>query len=102
MIAVKSKSQKLRIVFIIGAIIIVIALLIWVIPSIMLGNIETRILSLESQTLRTDSENTLLFNLQTSRGWWVIMQRSTFEPIGIVILVIGFLVIVYGLIIGFL
>ena len=102
MSAVKSKSPKLRIVFIIGAIIIVIALLIWVIPSIMLGNIETRILSLESQTSRTDSENTLLFNLQTSRGWWVIMQRSTFEPIGIVILVIGFLVIVYGLIIGFL
>ena len=102
MSGINSKSQKLRITFVVGAVIIVMALLIWVIPNAMLGNIETRILALETQTSRSVTEEAQLTNLHTSRAWWVIMQRSTFEPIATIILIIGSLVIVYGLIARFL
>ena len=72
------KTKKLQRLFIAGAVMIIFGLILSFFPSIMLGNIEARILALESQTSRSLSEKALLTNLQTSRGRWVIMRSSTF------------------------
>ena len=98
---IEKKRKQLRSWFATGAVVVVLSLLLWVIPSVIIGGIEARMYNLESQSALTTTESNLLSNLGYSRNWWEITKISVLEPIAMVVLVIGLFLIAYGFIIRF-
>ena len=96
---IETRRKQLRKYFAAGAVVVVLSLIIWIIPSIMIGGFEARISNLQSQTTLTQIESDLLMKLEYSNNYLEIAKISVYEPIAMVVMVIGLLLIAYSFII---
>ena len=94
-------SKKFRGFFVTASFLIIIALIIWLIPTIFLGTVTGGINKLELKNRLTEAENQYIVDLQWTQIWWETEQVSVFNPIALVVFVIGLLVMVYGVIAKF-
>jgi len=93
-------SKKFRGYFVTASFLIIIALIVWLIPTIFLGSINGSINQLELKN-RSPAESQYLDDQYWVKIWWETEQVTVFNPVALVIFVIGLLVMVYGVIVKF-
>jgi hypothetical protein len=96
-----TNGSRFKTFFLVGAILLIITLIIWLIPSIFLGSINGRIDLLNLRTGLTEAEQQTLIDLQWSQIWWETQQATIFNPIAIILLVISVIIMLYGVITKF-
>ena len=95
------RKTRLRRFFILGAILIVGALVIYLIPVVFIASINGEIDSLELKGSLTAPQRQKLTDLQWSKVWWETKQTTISNPTSIILLAVGLVLIGYGLIIRF-
>ena len=99
--SVEIKRKNLRKYFRAAAIILILGLIIWFLPSLILGGLTARINQLELKTNLSESERDLLRSLQGSENYWETIKLTFFEPIAIIILVTSLLLFAYGFLVRY-
>jgi len=87
--------------FVMGAFLLVGSVVVWLIPAPFLGSINERISFLELKDSLTEPQQQMLDELQWEKIWWETRQATMFNPISTLLLVIGIVLIAYGLIVRF-
>ena len=97
------KRTELETFYLIAVCLFVIALALWLIPSIFLGSINGRIeyLTLKGGALTEEEQNSLLYELPYSRVWWEPQQETIFNPSAVIYFAIGAISLGYGIIIKY-
>ena len=98
---VETKRKILRKYFRAAAIILILGLIIWFLPSLILGGITARINQLEYKGTLSTTDQDLLQRLQYSRNYWETIQLTFFEPIAIIILIVSLILFAYGFLIRY-
>jgi hypothetical protein len=96
-----ARKAKVQRFFVLGTVLLVVALVIWLIPTIFLGSINGRIDLLRLKDSLTQPEREMLSDLQWSKIWWETIQTTTFNPIATILLAVGIVLIAYGLVTRF-
>lgn len=96
-----ANKEKLKRFFVIGAIFLIIALIMWLIPAIYIGNISGQIDLMEMKGTQTEAEQHMLNALEYSKVWWLTIQTTVFNPTATILLAIGIVIILYGLLVRF-
>lgn len=97
----EERKKKLERFFAMGVVLIVGSLIIRSIPTLFLGSINERIALLELEGSPTQQHQVMLDELLWSKIWWETKQTTVFDPIAKILLVIGIVLIAYGLIVRF-
>ena len=87
---------KFKTFFLIGFILLVIAFIIWLIPSIYLVAINGRIESLNSQPRMTELLQTTIVNYQNLKVLWETQQTTIYNPPSTTLSAISIIIFVYG------
>lgn len=98
---VRVRKEKLRRFFVIGVTLLVVALIIWLIPTVFLGSINGKIDLLELKDSPTDDDLVMLGDLKWNKIQWETAQATLFNPLATILLAIGMVLIAYGLVVRF-
>lgn len=96
-----TRRKKFQRFFVMGVVLLVVALIIWIIPTVFIGSINGRIDFLELKDNLNEAEQEMLTDLEWSKIWWETTQTTMFGPISTILFVIGFVLIAYGLVVRF-
>jgi len=94
-----TRKKKFQRFFVMGVVLLVVALIIWIIPTVFIGSINGRIDLLELKSSLTQPEQEMLTDLQWTKIWWETTQTTVFGPISTILLAIGIVLIAYGLVV---
>ena len=96
-----TRRKKFQRFFVMGVVLLVVALIISIIPTVFIGSINGRIDFLELKDNLNEAEQEMLTDLEWSKIWWETTQTTMFGPISTILFVIGFVLIAYGLVVRF-
>lgn len=84
--------------FLMGAVVAIIAMIIWLIPSVFIGSINGKIdmMELKGSSL-TEAEQQYLVDLYWTSIWWETQQATIFNPIALIMFAIGIVIMLYGI-----
>lgn len=91
-----SEKQSFQRYLLLGAIIIIVATVNWLYPSVMINGVNKELEALTVKSQLTDTERQMQVELSYSRDWWESVKPTAFYPIATVLLLIGALLIAYG------
>jgi len=91
-------EPRLRTALCVGFILLIIGLAVWLIPLVPLGTITGEIDNLISKTSLSQSEQQMLNDFQGSKIWWETQRATILNPLAIVLVAIGVILILYGVI----
>ncbi|PVX23077.1 MAG: hypothetical protein CW691_11725 [Candidatus Bathyarchaeum sp.] len=94
-------ANNFKKMYIVGATLLIISLIIWLVPTVFLGSIEGRMDHLSLRNYLTETEAKMSQDLQWSHIWWETQQTTIFNPVATVLLAIGLIIIIYGVITKF-
>jgi hypothetical protein len=96
-----AEKEKFKRFFVLGAVLVIVALIVWLYPTITIGSINGKLEMLSLKGQLTDAEREMQTQLRYTKAWWEMIQATTFYPITTLLFVIGLIIIVYGVITRF-